>query len=105
MIPNQINLINYGDYEMPTSYDTNLHFLAKKAKNRLAGRNDETQSDYSKYMNRVNETYMMILRMAIEEQTVYNPIKHMILSHIFTISSIFQCHSYPFYPVSLENTI
>ncbi len=59
---------------MPTSYDTNLHFLAKKAKNRLAGRDEETQSDYNKYMKRVNETYMTILRMTIKEDIVYNPI-------------------------------
>ncbi len=59
---------------MPTSYDTNLHFLAKKAKHRLAGRDDQSQNVYNKYINRVNETYLMILRMAIEEHTVYNPI-------------------------------
>ena len=59
---------------MPTSYDTNLHFVAKKAKNRLAGRDEETQSDYNKYMKRVNETYMTILRMTIKEDIVYNPI-------------------------------
>ncbi len=59
---------------MPTSYDTNLHFLAKKAKNRLAGRDEETQSDYNKYMKRVNETYLTILRMTIKEDIVYNPI-------------------------------
>ena len=59
---------------MPTSYDTDLHFLAKKAKNRLVGHNDAKPDEYNKYMKRVNETYMMILRMAIEEQTVYDPI-------------------------------
>lgn len=59
---------------MPTSYDTNLHFLAKKAKNRLTSRGDEEQSEYNKYLKRVNETYTTILRMAIDEQTVYNPI-------------------------------
>ena len=63
---------------MPTSYDTNLHFLAKKAKNRLSGREDIEMSDYNKYLARVNETYMMILRMAIEEETVYNPISRFV---------------------------
>ena len=70
---------------MPTSYDTNLHFLAKKAKNRLAGRNDSTQSEYNKYMSRVNETYMMILRLAIEEETVYNPISRFVGKDLKTI--------------------
>ena len=59
---------------MPTSYDTNLHFMAKKAKNRLTSRGDESQNEYSKYLKRVNETYMTILKMAIEEQIVYNPL-------------------------------
>ena len=59
---------------MPTSYDTNLHFMAKKAKNRLTSRGDESQNEYTRYLKRLNETYMKILRMAIEEQTVYNPI-------------------------------
>ena len=70
---------------MPTSYDTNLHFLAKKAKNRLTGRDEETQTEYNKYINRVKETYMMILRMAIEEQTVYNPISRFVGKDLKTI--------------------
>ena len=70
---------------MPTSYDTNLHFLAKKAKNRLVGRNETTQNEYNKYLTRVNETYMMILRMAIEEQTVYNPISRFVGKDLKTI--------------------
>ena len=70
---------------MPTSYDTNLHFLAKKAKNRLAGREDATQTEYNKYLNKVNETYMMILRLAIEEQTVYNPISRFVGKDLKTI--------------------
>lgn len=59
---------------MPTSYDTNLHFLAKKAKHRLSGRKEKPQSEHNKYVKRVNETYSTILRMSIEEQTVYNPL-------------------------------
>ena len=59
---------------MPTSYDTNLHFMAKKAKNRLTSRGDESQNEYTKYSKKISETYMTILKMAIEEQTVYNPL-------------------------------
>ena len=70
---------------MPTSYDTNLHFLAKKAKNRLAGRNETTQTEYTQYMTKVKETYNMILRMAIEEQTIYNPISRFVGKDLKTI--------------------
>lgn len=70
---------------MPTSYDTNLHFLAKKAKNRLVSRDEATQNENNKYMVKVRETYMMILRMAIEEQTVYNPISRFVGKDLKTI--------------------
>ena len=63
---------------MPTSIDTNVHFLAKKAKCRLSGGNKNTPTECSKYEQRDKETYQMILRMLAEEQTVYDPIARVV---------------------------
>ena len=63
---------------MPTSIDTTVHFLAKKAKSRLTGRNENTPNEYSKYAQREKETYQMILKMATEEETIYNPISRFV---------------------------
>ncbi|MDE6275931.1 MAG: hypothetical protein K2M75_05265 [Clostridia bacterium] len=63
---------------MPTSLDTNLHYLAKKAKSRLSGRNEDKPVEYNKYVQRAKDTYQLILKMATEEQTVYNPISRFV---------------------------
>lgn len=59
---------------MPTSIDIDLHFWAKKAKNRLSGHSEDKTNEYNKHLQRENEIYNMILEMATEEQTTYNPI-------------------------------
>ena len=59
---------------MPTSYDINLHFLAKKAKNRLTSRNESTTNEYNKYVQKANDTYIKILKMIANDETVYDPI-------------------------------
>ena len=63
---------------MPTSIDTNVHFLAKKAKCRLSGYNENIPAECSKYAQRDKETYQMILRMLAEERTVYDPIARVV---------------------------
>lgn len=63
---------------MPTSIDTTVHFLAKKAKSRLSGRNENTPNEFNKYVQRDKETYQMILKMATEEETIYNPISRFV---------------------------
>ena len=63
-----------GDDNMPTSYDIDFHYFAKKAKSRLSGHDERKTSEYNKYTQRANDTYSLILRMATEEETVYNPI-------------------------------
>ena len=76
--PNSIKIHKYGDYAMPTSIDTSVHFLAKKAKSRLSGRVEDTPSEYNKYAQKYEETYQKILKMATEEETVYNPISRFV---------------------------
>ena len=69
---------------MPTSIDTSVHFLAKKAKSRLSGRNENAPNEYNKYVQRERETYQMILKMTTED-TVYNPISRLVGKDLKTI--------------------
>ena len=69
---------------MPTSIDTSVHFLAKKAKSRLSGRNENTPNEYNKYVQREKETYQMILKMATED-IIYNPISILVGKDLKTI--------------------
>lgn len=69
---------------MPTSIDTSVHFLAKKAKSRLTERNENTPKEYNKYVQREKETYQMILKMATED-IIYNPISILVGKDLKTI--------------------
>lgn len=68
----------HGDENMPTSYDIDLHYLAKKAKSRLSSHNEVSPNEYNKYIQRANDTYLLILKMVTEEHTVYNPISRFV---------------------------
>ena len=71
---------------METSKDCNLHFLAKKAKSRLAGNFDGVKQKYtSKQTKSFSETYCKVVKIVMSDEKIYDPIARLIGKDLTTI--------------------